>query len=50
MKVILIVTLITLALSKNLFLDQASIIEEVNKLQKTWVAGHNHYFDGKTMD
>jgi hypothetical protein len=50
MKAILIVALITLALSKNIFLDQVPIIEEVNKLQKNWVAGHNHYFDGKTID
>lgn len=26
------------------------MISEVNKLQKNWVAGHNRYFDGRTME
>jgi len=35
---------------KKVFLDQKSIIEHVNSVQKDWKAGHNHYFDGKTVD
>jgi len=50
MKAILIFALIALALSKNIFLDQESLASEVNKLQKHWVAGHNKYFDGRTME
>jgi hypothetical protein len=49
MKAILLATLIVIALSKNIFIDQPSIFNEVNKLQKSWVAGHNKYFDGKTI-
>lgn len=50
MKAILIFALIAVALSRNIFLDQESLITEVNKLQKNWVAGHNRYFDGRTME
>lgn len=50
MKAILLIALITIALSKNIFLDQESIIAEVNGAQKSWVAGHNRYFDGRTME
>jgi hypothetical protein len=49
MKAILLVALIALVASSNIFLDQPSIIEEVNKIQKSWTAGHNKYFDGRTM-
>jgi cathepsin B len=50
MKAILIFALLAVALSKNIFLNQESIITEVNNLQKNWVAGHNKYFDGRTME
>ncbi len=50
MKAIILFALIALALSKNIFLDQEALISEVNKAQKTWVAGHNRYFDGRTME
>lgn len=49
MKAILIFALLALALSTNIFLDQESLVSEVNKVQKNWVAGHNRYFDGRTM-
>jgi len=26
------------------------LITEVNKIQNNWVAGHNNYFDGRTME
>lgn len=32
------------------FLNQESIINSINDLKSTWKAGHNHYFDGKTID
>ena len=50
MKAILLIALIALAMSKNIFLNQHDIIEEVNKAQKSWVAGHNKYFDGRTIE
>lgn len=50
MKAILLIALIALAMSKNVFLDQEAIIAEVNKAQKSWTAGHNRYFDGRTME
>jgi hypothetical protein len=31
------------------FFDQAEIIAEINALKSEWKAGHNHYFDGKTV-
>ena len=49
MKAILLATLIVIALSNNIFIDQPAIFNEVNKLQKNWVGGHNKYFDGKTI-
>jgi cathepsin B len=50
MKAFLLVTLLVVALSKNIFLNQAEIVSEVSKLTKSWVAGHNSYFDGKTVE
>lgn len=50
MKAILLIALIAVAMSKNVFLDQEAIIAEVNKAQKSWTAGHNKYFDGRTME
>lgn len=50
MKAILLIALIALAMSKNIFLNQEEIISQVNKAQKNWVAGHNKYFDGRTME
>ncbi len=50
MKAIIIAAVLSVALASNVFLDQASLIEHVNSLKTTWTAGHNHYFDGKTME
>lgn len=50
MKVIFILTIFLFAINGHYFLDQEEIIEEVNKIQKSWVAGHNKYFDGKTIE
>jgi hypothetical protein len=50
MKAILLIALVAVAFSTNVFLDQSPIIDEVNKAQKSWVAGHNKYFDGRTME
>jgi hypothetical protein len=50
MKAILLLALVAVAMSGHYFLDQEEIIEEVNKIQKSWVAGHNKYFDGKTIE
>ncbi len=50
MKVIFILKLFLVAISGHYFLDQEEIIEEVSKIQKSWVAGHNKYFDGKTIE
>jgi hypothetical protein len=44
-----LIALIALACSEDLFLNQEPIIEAVNSAQKSWVAGHNKYFDGRTM-
>ena len=30
--------------------QQEEIIQYVNKVQLSWKAGHNHYFDGKTLE
>lgn len=50
MKTIIFALAVTAALAGNLFFDQQSMIEHVNSLKASWKAGHNHYFDGKTMD
>lgn len=50
MKTLILALLLTAVFADNLFLDQQSIIEHVNSLKTSWTAGHNHYFDGKTMD
>lgn len=49
MKYLSLLLLLATAFSMNIFLDQKSIISEVNSLQSEWVAGHNHYFDGMTL-
>lgn len=50
MKTFILAVLVATACSKNLFLEQGPIIDYVNGLKTTWTAGHNHYFDGKTLD
>ncbi len=50
MKTIILALVLTTALAGDLFLEQQPIIEYVNNLKTTWTAGHNHYFDGRTMD
>lgn len=49
MKVLILACVLALATAGNLFLEQDPIIEYVNDLKTTWTAGHNHYFDGKTL-
>lgn len=49
MKLAILACILALA-SSNLFLEQDPIIEYVNNLETSWKAGHNHYFDGKTME
>jgi hypothetical protein len=49
MKTIVFALVLSVALAGT-FLDQQSIIEHVNSLKTTWTAGHNHYFDGRTME
>jgi hypothetical protein len=47
----LLVLVIAVAFAKVALLDQRSIIDHVNSLSGvSWKAGHNHYFDGKSMD
>ncbi len=50
MKTLIFALVAATALAGNVFLDQQPLIEHVNNLKTTWKAGHNHYFDGKTMD
>lgn len=50
MKILILACVLALATAGNLFLEQDPIIEYVNNLKTTWKAGHNHYFDGKTID
>lgn len=49
MKTVILGLLVLFGTSKNIFLEQEAIIDHVNNLYTTWKAGHNHYFDGKTM-
>lgn len=50
MKIVILTLLLTAVFAENLFLDLQSIAEHVNSLKTTWTAGHNHYFDGKTIN
>ena len=50
MNTLILALVLSSALAANLFLNQQEIIEHVNNLKTTWTAGHNHYFDGKTID
>ncbi len=50
MKTIILALVLTAVFANNIFLDQQSTIEYVNNLKTTWTAGHNHYFDGRTME
>ena len=49
MKTIVFLCIVALATAGNVFLEQTPIIDYVNNLQTSWKAGHNHYFDGRTM-
>jgi cathepsin B len=57
MKVITLLLVALLAVSafakfgfeKKVYLDFTSIIEHVNSVQKSWVAGHNEFFDGMDL-
>jgi len=47
----LLFIVLAVTLAKVELLDQRSLIEHVNSLSDvTWKAGHNHYFDGKSME
>ena len=50
MKLILLAIVLGLVCTKNMFIEQNPIIELINNLKTTWKAGHNKYFDGKTID
>ena len=49
MKLLIITIIVCLACAKNIFLEQEPIINIINNLKTTWKAGHNKYFDGKTI-
>lgn len=49
MKLLIITLIVCIACAKNIFLEQEPIINFVNNLKSTWKAGHNKYFDGKTI-
>ena len=50
MKLLILTIFIAIVCSKNIFLEQEPIINFVNNLKTSWKAGHNKYFDGKTLD
>jgi len=50
MKLLVGFTLVVMSLASFTFLDKKAINEEVAAKKPLWVSGHNHYFDGKTMD
>lgn len=50
MKAVTLALLGTFAASEHVFLEQQPIIDHINSLGTTWKAGHNHYFDGRTME
>jgi hypothetical protein len=50
MKLIIGFALIFVSFASLTFFNQNPIIEEVNAQKPLWVSGHNHYFDGKTVD
>ena len=50
MKLLIGLTLLALALCRLEFFNQRPLIEEVMNHKPLWVSGHNHYFDGKTVD
>ena len=50
MKVILLLAILNLALCNKRFFDQESIIKIINEKRTSWTAGHNKFFDGKTLD
>ena len=49
MKILLLLTFIIACLSYHFTQDQEPIIQEVNSRQQQWRAGHNKYFEGKTL-
>ena len=50
MKLILLTIVLGIVCSKKMFFEQQPIFEFINNLKTTWKAGHNKYFDGKTID
>ena len=50
MRLLLGTALVVMTLSSFVFLNQDAIIKEVSSQSPLWVSGHNHYFDGQTMD
>lgn len=50
MRLLLGTALVVMTLSSFVFLNQDAIIQEVSSQSPLWVSGHNHYFDGQTMD
>ena len=49
MKLFLVAIILGIVCAKNIFLEQEPIVKFVNNLKTTWQAGHNKYFDGKTI-
>lgn len=50
MKSAIFSAVLSVAFAGNTFLEQEPLIDHVNNLKTTWTAGHNHYFDGRTME
>jgi cathepsin B len=48
--VLCILAISALSKKERTFLDFKSIIDHVNSAQKSWTAGHNHYFDGMDLE
>ena len=48
-KGILLLIIFSSVLGKNIFFEQGPIIETINQMKTSWEAGHNSYFDGKTL-
>lgn len=50
MRLLLVAVFAALTFSSLVFLNQEAINLEVNDKSPLWVSGHNHYFDGQTLD
>jgi hypothetical protein len=48
--ILLFVLIVGAVAGNRVFLDFRTIIAEVNSVQSSWKAGHNHYFDGMDLE